>query len=349
MASGRICTAGVSTTGPRGACRRRAMCKCSPRSMPPRCREGALVSNPPPPPPPRLRPGSPPGDRAHRSRRRLRPGTDVAGRAAGVTGRRRAVEPQDPRRRGRRHGGADDRRPGQRDPRPRRRWAPSAWPSRSGSPCWRWPTRSGTSPAATSTRRSRWRSGSPARSRSSRPCYYWVAQVVGAFLGGLIIFIISDAGDKDNTGVFAANGWGADIGSRRSGSAPPIVVEIFFTALLIFVVLSTTTKGYPVGFGGLAAGLTLGDDPPGDDPGRQHVGQPGPQLRHGDLRRRATHSPSCGCSSSSRSSVPCSACSSGCSSTTSGSRTRCSAASRPRRRPRQRPPGWPARSRTASS
>ena len=34
-----------------------------------------------------------------------------------------------------------------------------------------------------------------------------------------------------------------------------IVVEIFFTALLIFVVLSTTTKGYPVGFGGLAVGL----------------------------------------------------------------------------------------------
>ena len=36
-----------------------------------------------------------------------------------------------------------------------------------------------------------------------------------------------------------------------------ILVEIFFTALLIFVVLSTTTKGYPVGFGGLAVGLTL--------------------------------------------------------------------------------------------
>jgi aquaporin Z len=36
-----------------------------------------------------------------------------------------------------------------------------------------------------------------------------------------------------------------------------IVVEIVFTALLIFVVLSTTTVGYPLGFGGLAAGLTL--------------------------------------------------------------------------------------------
>ena len=35
------------------------------------------------------------------------------------------------------------------------------------------------------------------------------------------------------------------------------VVEIVFTALLIFVVLSTTGRGYPAGFGGLAAGFTL--------------------------------------------------------------------------------------------
>ena len=30
--------------------------------------------------------------------------------------------------------------------------------------------------------------------------YYWVAQVVGALLGGLLLFIISDAGDLDKTG-----------------------------------------------------------------------------------------------------------------------------------------------------
>jgi len=90
----------------------------------------------------------------------------------------------------------------------------------------------------------------------ARAIWYWVAQLVGAFIGGLIIFIISDAGEKDATGVFAANGWGADIGSDF-GLGATIVVEIFFTALLIFVVLSTTTVGYPTGFGGLAAGLTL--------------------------------------------------------------------------------------------
>jgi aquaporin Z len=86
--------------------------------------------------------------------------------------------------------------------------------------------------------------------------YYWVAQLVGAAIGGLLIYVISEGGDLDKTGVFAANGWGDDIGSPF-GLGSTIVVEIVFTALLVFVVLSTTTVGYPTGFGGLAAGLTL--------------------------------------------------------------------------------------------
>jgi aquaporin Z len=94
--------------------------------------------------------------------------------------------------------------------------------------------------------------------------YYWVAQFVGAAIGGLIIFVITKSGDLDTTTsgpggrqIFAANGWGAEIGSRYNlGSV--VVMEIVFTALLVFVVLATTTVGYPTGFGGLAAGLTLG-------------------------------------------------------------------------------------------
>ena len=43
--------------------------------------------------------------------------------------------------------------------------------------------------------------------------YYWVAQFAGAALGGLIVFVISKNGDLDTTHVFAANGWGAKIGS----------------------------------------------------------------------------------------------------------------------------------------
>ena len=61
--------------------------------------------------------------------------------------------------------------------------------------------------------------------------YYWIAQVVGAVLGGLVLFIVSSGGDNDKTGVFASNGWGDTIGVPF-GLGAAIVVEIIFTALL---------------------------------------------------------------------------------------------------------------------
>lgn len=90
-----------------------------------------------------------------------------------------------------------------------------------------------------------------------RAVYYWVAQFVGAAAGGLVIYLISEGGDLDNTGVFAANGWGDTLGVPF-GLGSAIAVEIVFTAVLVFVVLGTTSRGYPFGFGGLAAGITLG-------------------------------------------------------------------------------------------
>ena len=86
--------------------------------------------------------------------------------------------------------------------------------------------------------------------------YYMVAQVIGAIAGGLVLYIVTEGGDLDKTGVFAANGWGDEIGSPF-GLGSAIVVEIVFTAILVFVVLATATRGFPSGFGGIAAGLTL--------------------------------------------------------------------------------------------
>ena len=86
--------------------------------------------------------------------------------------------------------------------------------------------------------------------------YYWIAQFIGAAAGGLALWVITEGGDLDKTGVFAANGWGSEIGSQY-GLGSAIGVEVVFTALLVFVVLSTTTVGYPTGMGGMAAGLTL--------------------------------------------------------------------------------------------
>lgn len=85
---------------------------------------------------------------------------------------------------------------------------------------------------------------------------YVLSQAVGAVVGGLVLYIVTSQGDLDRTGVFAANGWGDEIGSSF-GLGAVIVVEIVFTALLVFVVLATTTRSFPAGFGGLAAGITL--------------------------------------------------------------------------------------------
>lgn len=86
--------------------------------------------------------------------------------------------------------------------------------------------------------------------------FYVGGQVVGAVIGGLILWIVTEQGDLDKTNVFASNGWGDTIGSSF-GLGSTVVVEIVFTALLVFVVLTTTQKGFTPGMGGLVAGLTL--------------------------------------------------------------------------------------------
>jgi len=44
--------------------------------------------------------------------------------------------------------------------------------------------------------------------------------------------------------VFAANGWGDTLGTPF-GLGAVVIVEIVFTALLVFVVLGTTTEATP--------------------------------------------------------------------------------------------------------
>jgi aquaporin Z len=88
--------------------------------------------------------------------------------------------------------------------------------------------------------------------------FYILGQLLGSVIGGGIIYSIASGTEIfERTGnSFAANGW--DAGSPNGyGLGSTIVVEIIFTALLVFVVLMTTTKKFAPGFGGLAAGITL--------------------------------------------------------------------------------------------
>jgi aquaporin Z len=92
--------------------------------------------------------------------------------------------------------------------------------------------------------------------KASLLVFYWVGQLVGAAMGGLIIYSIANGLKGWNKGSFASNGWGKWSPSGY-GLGAALVVEVVLTALLVFVVLMTTTKGFAPGMGGLAAGLTL--------------------------------------------------------------------------------------------
>jgi aquaporin Z len=81
-----------------------------------------------------------------------------------------------------------------------------------------------------------------------------IGQVIGAILGGAIIAVILSSGDIDR-GQFAANLYEKKFGYL--GLPAAIVVEIVLTALLVLVVLFTTTRGFAPGFSGLMIGFTL--------------------------------------------------------------------------------------------
>jgi aquaporin Z len=88
-----------------------------------------------------------------------------------------------------------------------------------------------------------------------RHAIYAVAgQVIGGVAGATIIYGIASGRDGWERGGFASNGWDRD-GFSGLGSA--IIVEVVFTALLVLVVLTTTTKAFAPGFGGLVVGVTL--------------------------------------------------------------------------------------------
>ncbi len=83
----------------------------------------------------------------------------------------------------------------------------------------------------------------------------WIGQVLGGIAGALVIYVIVASTDGLERGAFAANQFGADNGFASVGSA--IIVEIVFTALLVFVVFATMSPKFPAMMGGLIAGLTL--------------------------------------------------------------------------------------------
>jgi aquaporin Z len=86
---------------------------------------------------------------------------------------------------------------------------------------------------------------------------YLAAQVVGALVGGAIVFAIASgrSGFAASEG-FAANGFG-ELSPGGYGLVAVLVAEVVFTALFVLAVLATTRQGFPASLGPVVAGLAL--------------------------------------------------------------------------------------------
>ena len=86
---------------------------------------------------------------------------------------------------------------------------------------------------------------------------YWITQVAGGLVGGLVIFVVAQGKQGwSATGNMAANGYGDQSPGGYSLWAV-LVTEVVLTAMFLLVILGSTDDRAPKGFAGLSIGLTL--------------------------------------------------------------------------------------------
>jgi aquaporin Z len=86
---------------------------------------------------------------------------------------------------------------------------------------------------------------------------YWVVQVIGGVLAGVVIYYIaSGKAGFTATGNMAANGYGEHSPGGFSLGAV-ILAEIVLTAMFLFVILGSTDDRAPQGFAGVSIGFAL--------------------------------------------------------------------------------------------
>lgn len=85
---------------------------------------------------------------------------------------------------------------------------------------------------------------------------YVIAQVLGAIAGAGVLYLIATGKAGADIGGFATNGFGEHSpGGFNSRAA--MLTEVVLTAIFLIVILGTTSKRNPAGFGGLAIGMCL--------------------------------------------------------------------------------------------
>ncbi len=85
---------------------------------------------------------------------------------------------------------------------------------------------------------------------------YWIAQVLGAIAGAVVLYIILSGKAQGWDGGLGQNGWGAGYNGEYN-MISALVFEVVATFLFLVTILGVTHPFAPTGFAGLAIGLTL--------------------------------------------------------------------------------------------
>ena len=85
---------------------------------------------------------------------------------------------------------------------------------------------------------------------------YIIAQVIGAIVAALILWLIASGKPGWVMGGFASNGYG-DLSPGKYGLGSCFVTEIVMTFFFLFVIIGTTSKGAATGFASIPIGLAL--------------------------------------------------------------------------------------------
>lgn len=86
---------------------------------------------------------------------------------------------------------------------------------------------------------------------------YWIAQVLGAVVAALVLYVIVSGRDGfTGVGSFASNGYGA-ASPGGYGMMSALVIEIVLTAGFLIVILGATAKNAIPAFAPIAIGLAL--------------------------------------------------------------------------------------------
>lgn len=85
---------------------------------------------------------------------------------------------------------------------------------------------------------------------------YWIAQLVGGFLGALLAWVLLSQVAGFSAGNFASNGF-AELSPGGFSLFGGLLAEVLFTAIFLLIILGSTSKAAPAGFAPIAIGLGL--------------------------------------------------------------------------------------------